>query len=136
MIQKIDHIGIAVRSLAEAMPFYERALDLTCERIETVDSQQVRTAFYACGEVHLELLEATGPESPVAKFIAKNGEGVHHIAFRTDGIEAQLRAAESAGTKLINAEPVAGAGGKRVAFLHPKSTHGVLMELCAPAGDA
>ncbi len=131
MIQKIDHLGIAVSSLADAIPLYEKALGLKCERIEEVASQKVKTAFFDVGGVHIELLEPTSEESPIAKFIAKNGEGVHHVAFATDDVMAQLAQASGAGVRLINETPVPGAGGKQVAFLHPKSTRGVLTELCS-----
>ena len=131
MITKIDHLGIAVKSLDEAVPFYERALGLKCEHREEVPSQKVRTAFFSCGEVHLELLEPTDPESPIAKYLEKNpAGGIHHVAFRSDDVEAQLRQAAGAGVRLINEKAFDGAGGKLVAFLHPKSTHGVLTELC------
>ncbi|MBL0057821.1 MAG: methylmalonyl-CoA epimerase [Elusimicrobia bacterium] len=132
MIQKIDHLGIAVKSLKESVPTYEKALGLKCERIEEVASQKVRTAFFSVGECHLELLEATDPESPIAKFIEKNGEGVQHVAFATDDVAAQLAQASGAGCRLIHEKPFPGAGGKLVAFLHPKSTHGVLTEFCMP----
>lgn len=133
MIRKIDHLGIAVKSLDEAVPYYEKALGLTCEHREEVPSQKVRTAFFSCGEVHLELLEPTDPESPIAKFLEKNpAGGIHHVAFGTDDIVAQLGQASKAGIRLINDKPFDGAGGKLVAFLHPKSTFGVLTELCAP----
>jgi len=131
MINQIDHLGIAVRSLDETVPVYEKALGLRCEHREEVPSQKVRTAFFDVGGVHLELLEPTSPESPVAKFLAERGEGIHHIAFRTDNIVGQLAQAAGAGVRLINEKPFEGAGGKLVAFLHPKSTHGVLTELCA-----
>ena len=131
MINQIDHLGIAVRSLDETVPVYERALGLRCEHREEVPSQKVRTAFFDVGGVHLELLEPTAPDSPIAKFLTERGEGVHHIAFRTDNIVGQLAQAAAAGVRLINDKPFDGAGGKLVAFLHPKSTHGVLTELCA-----
>jgi methylmalonyl-CoA/ethylmalonyl-CoA epimerase len=131
MIKQIDHLGIAVRSLDETVPVYEKALGLRCEHREEVPSQKVRTAFFDVGGVHLELLEPTAPESPIAKFLADRGEGVHHIAFRTDDITGQLAQAAGAGVRLINEKPFDGAAGKLVAFLHPKSTHGVLTELCA-----
>jgi methylmalonyl-CoA epimerase len=131
MIQKIDHIGIAVRSIEKAREYFEKVLGLKCEGVETVESQKVKTAFYSVGEVHLELLEPTSEESTVAKFLSKNGEGVHHIAFKTDNVKEQLNQAERYGCSLINREPVDGAGGKKVAFLHPKSTHGVLTEFCS-----
>lgn len=133
MLQRIDHLGIAVKSLAEAVPYYEKALGLTCEHTEEVASQKVRTAFFACGEVHLELLEPTDPESPIAKFLEKNpAGGIHHIAFATDDVSGQLRQAAGAGVRLIHEVPFDGAGGKLVAFLHPKSTFGVLTEFCMP----
>jgi len=133
MLTKIDHLGIAVRSLDEAVPYYEKALGLKCGHREEVPSQKVRTAFFAIGEVHLELLEPTDPESPIAKFLEKNpAGGIHHIAFGTDGIEAQLRQAAAAGVRLIHEQAFDGAGGKLVAFLHPKSTLGVLTEFCMP----
>ena len=131
MIKQIDHLGIAVRSLDETVPVYEKALGLRCEHREEVASQKVRTAFFDVGGVHLELLEPTSPESPIAKFLADRGEGIHHVAFRTDNIAGQLAQAAGAGVRLINEKPFEGAAGKLVAFLHPKSTHGVLTELCA-----
>ena len=132
MITRIDHLGIAVRSLDEMIPFYEKTLGLKCEHREEVPSQKVRTAFFTVGEVHLELLEPMSPDSPVAKFLEKNGEGVHHIAFASSDINSQLKNAASAGVKLIHEVPFEGAAGKLVAFLHPKFTHGVLTEFCAP----
>ena len=131
MIKQIDHLGIAVHSLDETVPVYEKALGLHCEHREEVPSQKVRTAFFDVGGVHLELLEPTSPESPIAKFLADHGEGIHHIAFRTDNITEQLAQAAGAGIRLIHEKPFEGAAGKLVAFLHPKSTHGVLTELCA-----
>jgi methylmalonyl-CoA/ethylmalonyl-CoA epimerase len=131
MITKIDHLGIAVQSLDQAVPYYEKALGLKCDRREEVASQKVRTAFFIVGEVHLELLEPTSPESPIAKYLEKNPSGgIHHIAFAADDIERQLLQAAGTGVKLINEKPFDGAGGKLVAFLHPKSTFGVLTELC------
>lgn len=136
MIKNIDHLGIAVRSLDQAVPYYENALGLKCEHREEVPSQKVRTAFFAVGEVHLELLEPTDPESPIAKFLEKNpAGGIHHIAFKTDNIEGQLKQAADAGVKLINEKPLEGAGGKLVAFLHPKFTFGTLTELCIPKSN-
>ena len=131
MLKKIDHLGIAVRSIAAARTFYEKVLGLPCEGEETVESQKVKTAFFAVGEVHIELLEPTSEESPIAKFLEKNGEGIHHVAYRTDDIEGQIRQAKEAGCRLIHETPIEGAGNKLVAFLHPKSTHGVLMEFCS-----
>src|ERR1700733_10227859 len=125
MITKIDHLGIAVPSLDQAIPYYEKALGLKCGRREEVASQKVRTAFFTVGEVHLELLEPTSPESPIAKFLEKNPSGgIHHLAFGVDDVESQLRQAAGTGVKLINEKPFDGAGGKLVAFLHPKSTFG------------
>jgi methylmalonyl-CoA/ethylmalonyl-CoA epimerase len=131
MIRKIDHLGIAVRSLDEAVPYYEKALGLKCQHREEVPSQKVRTAFFAVGEVHLELLEPTGPESAIAKFLEKNpAGGIHHIAFDSDDVDAQLNQAAGAGVRLIHDKPFEGAANKLVAFLHPKSTFGVLTEFC------
>ena len=133
MITRIDHIGIAVKSIDEALPYYEKALGLRCEHREEVPSQKVRTAFFSAGEVHLELLEPTSPESPIAKFLEKNPSGgVHHIAFATSDITGQLKQAADTGVKLLHEVPFEGAAGKLVAFLHPKSTFGVLTEFCAP----
>ena len=133
MITKIDHLGIAVRSLDESIPYYEQILGLTCEGREEVESQKVRTAFFAAGDVHLELLEPTSDDSPIAKFLEKNpAGGIHHIAFATDDIHGQLDHARQQGAKLIHEVPFEGAGEKLVAFLHPKSTFGVLTEFCQP----
>jgi methylmalonyl-CoA/ethylmalonyl-CoA epimerase len=132
MITKIDHLGIAVRSLDESVAYYENALGLHCEHREEVPSQKVRTAFFHVGEVHIELLEPTSVDSPIAKFLEKNGEGIHHVAFGTDDIAAQLKKAADSGVKLIHEVPFEGAGDKLVAFLHPKSTYGVLTEFCTP----
>jgi methylmalonyl-CoA/ethylmalonyl-CoA epimerase len=133
MITRIDHLGIAVKSIDEALPYYEKALGLRCEHREEVVSQKVRTAFFSVGEVHLELLEPTSPESPIAKFLEKNPSGgIHHIAFATSDINDQLKQAAGTGVKLLHEVPFEGAAGKLVAFLHPKSTFGVLTEFCAP----
>lgn len=131
MLKKIDHLGIAVRSIAEARLFYEKVLGLSCEGEEVVASQKVKTAFFLVGETHIELLEPTADDSPIAKFLEKNGEGIHHVAYKTDDIEQQLRLAREGGCQLIHQTPVVGAGGKKVAFLHPKSSHGVLTEFCS-----
>jgi methylmalonyl-CoA epimerase len=130
MIKKIDHLGIAVRSIETARTFYEEVLGLVCEKEEVVESQKVRTAFYSVGDIHIELLEPTSDDSPIAKFLSKNGEGFHHIAYRTDDIDGQLEIARDKGCRLIHETPIEGAGGKLVAFLHPKSTFGVLTEFC------
>ena len=131
MVNKIDHLGIAVHSIAQARIFYENVLGLSCERIEEVASQKVRTAFFTIGDTHIELLEPTEPDSPVARFLDKHGEGIHHIGYLSNDIEHELDRARENGIQLINEEPVAGAGGKLIAFLHPKSTHGVLTEICS-----
>lgn len=136
MIQKIDHIGIAVKSLENAIPFYQQVLGLTCEGTEEIQSQKVKTAFFAIGDIHLELLEPTSSDSPVAKFIEKNGEGVHHVAYYTDDIDGQLENAKKNNCRLIHETPIDGAGGKKVAFLHPKSTLGVLTEFCTNQGKS
>jgi methylmalonyl-CoA/ethylmalonyl-CoA epimerase len=134
MITKIDHLGIAVKSLDEAVAYYENVLGLTCEGREEVESQKVRTAFFAAGDVHIELLEPTSDESPIAKFLEKNpAGGIHHIAFATDDITGQLALAKEKGARLIHEVPFEGAADKLVAFLHPKSTFGVLTEFCQPA---
>jgi methylmalonyl-CoA/ethylmalonyl-CoA epimerase len=126
----IEHIGIAVADLKTAIDFYENVLGLECYNIEEIPEQKVRTAFLRIGNTKIELLESTDPEGPVGKFISKNGEGVHHIAFAVEEIEEQLVLAEQKGIKLIDNTPRKGAEGLEIAFLHPKSTHGVLIELC------
>ena len=130
MIKKIDHLGIAVRSIEAARTFYEKVLGLVCEKEEVVASQKVRTAFFTVGDIHIELLEPTSDDSPIAAFLEKKGEGFHHIAYRTDDIDGQLEIARKHGCRLINEAPIQGAGGKQVAFLHPKGTFGVLTEFC------
>ena len=136
MINRIDHLGIAVRSLDQAVQYYENALGLRCSGIEEVASQKVRTAFFDVGGTHVELLEPTAPDSPIAAFLEKRGEGIHHVAFATDDIDRQLATAKAAGVKLIHEVPFDGAAGKLVAFLHPKSTYGVLTEFCQPKPGA
>lgn len=126
----IEHIGIAVNSIADAIPFYERVLGLKCYNIEEVADQKVKTAFFMIGQTKIELLESTDPEGPIGKFLEKRGEGIHHIAFAVENIEERLREAEAAGIKLIDTTPRRGAEGLSIAFLHPKSTLGVLTELC------
>jgi len=131
MLKKIDHLGIAVHSIAEARQFYESVLGLTCEKEEEVPSQKVRTAFFVLGETHIELLEPTTEDSPIAKFLSTRGEGLHHVAYRTTDVEQQLSQARENGCKLIHETPFTGAGNKQVAFLHPKSSHGLLTEFCS-----
>ncbi len=130
-INKIEHIGIAVKSIEEALKYYENILGLECYAIEEVQDQKVKTAFLKIGETKLELLEATNSTSPIAKFIEKRGEGIHHIAFETDKIEETLNEIESKGIRLIDETPRKGAEGLQIAFLHPKSTTGVLTEICS-----
>lgn len=127
---KIEHIGIAVKNLEEAIAYYENILGLKCYAIEEVSNQKVKTAFFMVGETKIELLEATSDESPVAKFIEKKGEGVHHIAFAVEGLNSLLPELESKGIELIDKQSRKGAEGMNIAFLHPKSTFGVLTELC------
>lgn len=130
MLKKIDHIGIAVKNLDEALKFYEEKLGLKATGTEVVEEQKVRIAFLPVGESKLELLESTDPEGPVAKFIESRGEGVQHIALRVDNVEEKLKELEEQGVRLIDKTPRYGAGGARIAFLHPKSTYGILLELC------
>ncbi|MEG1615604.1 MAG: methylmalonyl-CoA epimerase [Bacteroidales bacterium] len=129
-LSHIEHLGIAVKSLDEAIPYYEKVLGLKCYAIEEVPSQKVKTAFFKIGQTKLELLEATSEDSPIAKFIEKKGEGVHHVAFATNDLPAALAKAEESGVQLIDKTPRGGAEGLEIAFLHPKSTRGVLTELC------
>ncbi len=135
MVKKIDHLGIAVHSIDQARDFYEKVLGLVCEKIEVVESQQVKTAFFAIGDTHIELLEPLSETSPIAKFLQKKGEGIHHVGYLTDDIEGCLTKARLAGVSLIHEEPVEGSGNKQIAFLHPKSTGGVLTEFCADPED-
>ena len=130
-ISHIEHLGIAVKSIEEALTYYEGVLGLKCYNIETVEDQKVKTAFLKVGETKIELLEATSPDSPVAKFIEKRGEGVHHVAYAVeDRVANALAESEEKGIRLIDKQPRKGAEGLHIAFLHPKSTYGVLTELC------
>jgi len=129
-ISHIEHIGIAVKDLQTAIPYYEEVLGLKCYNIEEVTDQKVRTAFFKVGQTKLELLEPTSEESAVAKFMEKKGEGVHHIAFRVENVANALAECESKGVQLIDKAPRKGAEGLSIAFLHPKSTAGVLTEFC------
>lgn len=126
---KIDHIGIAVRSLAEAVKVYEDAVGLKVSGYDQVDDQGVRVAMLNIGESRIELLEPTNPDSPIQKFMAKRGEGIHHIAVRVDNIEAALERLKASGARLIDSTPRQGAHNTRIAFVHPSSMHGVLLEL-------
>lgn len=129
-ISHIEHLGIAVKSLEEAIPYYEKVLGLKCYSIEEVADQKVRTAFFKVGQTKIELLEPTCEESTIAKFIENKGQGVHHVAFAVEGIEESLAEAEAAGVRLIDKTPRKGAEGLTIGFLHPKSTMGVLTEFC------
>ena len=126
----IEHIGIAVKSLDESIPYYEKVLGLACYAIEEVKDQKVKTAFFKVGDTKIELLESTDPEGPIGKFIEKKGEGIHHIAFAMDDVAGALKDAENHGIRLIDQQPRKGAEGLNIGFLHPKSTHGVLTEFC------
>lgn len=130
MVGKVDHIGIAVENLEEALKFYEDVLGIKCVAEEVVEEQKVRTAFLPLGDTEIELLESTSDDGPIAKFIEKKGEGIQHIAYRVDDIEKALEELEAKGIRLIDEKPRIGAGGAKIAFLHPKSTFGVLIEIC------
>lgn len=129
-MKKVDHIGIAVKSIEKALPYYTETLGLQLLSIEEVISQKVKVAFLDAGNLKLELLEAIDGESPIAKFIEKRGEGVHHIAFGVENIRERMKALTKEGVHLLQESPKKGAGGAEVAFLHPKSSYGVLYELC------
>ncbi|MCK9218397.1 MAG: methylmalonyl-CoA epimerase [Firmicutes bacterium] len=134
MVSKLDHIGIAVSNLEESVKFYEDILGLKLQGIEIVDEQKVKVAFLPLGDTEIELLEATSPDSPIEKFIEKKGQGIQHIAVRVEDIDKALAEAKEKGIRLIDEKPRYGAGGARIAFLHPKSTNGVLIELCERKG--
>lgn len=129
-VSHIEHLGIAVNSLEEAIPYWENVLGLKCYNIEEVADQKVKTAFFMVGQTKIELLEPTSEESTIAKYIEKRGQGVHHVAFAVEGIEDALADATEKGVQLIDKAPRKGAEGLSIAFLHPKSTMGVLTELC------
>ena len=129
-VLKIDHLGIAVKSIDKGKNFWTDVLGLEFEGSETVEPQKVTTAFFPVGESEVELLESTAPDGPVAKFLEKKGEGIHHVAFQVENLEAALAELKEKGIKLIDEKPRMGAGGKKIAFLHPKATNGVLVELC------
>lgn len=126
----IEHIGIAVKSLEESIPYYEKVLGLECYAIEEVKDQKVKTAFFMVGQTKIELLEATADDSPIAKFIDKKGTGIHHLAFAMDNVNQALKEAEENGVQLIDKTKRPGAEGLQIGFLHPKSTGGVLTEFC------
>ena len=129
-ISHIEHIGIAVNSLEEAIPFYEKSFGLKCYAVEEVSDQKVKTAFFKVGETKIELLESTDAEGPIGKFLEKRGQGVHHIAFATDNVNKALQESEDNGIRLIDKTARKGAEGLNIGFLHPKSTFGVLTEIC------
>ncbi|WP_421918684.1 methylmalonyl-CoA epimerase [Marinifilum sp.] len=126
----IEHIGIAVKSLEEAIPFYEKVLGLECYAIEEVVDQKVKTAFFKLGDTKIELLESTDPEGPIGKFVEKTGGGMHHLAFAVEDVQEALNDAQEAGCQVIDKAPRDGAEGLKIGFLHPKSTMRVLTELC------
>lgn len=130
MINKIEHLGIAVKSLEASAKMYESLLGKASYKTEVVESEGVSTMFFKLGESKIELLEATNPDSPIAKFIEKKGEGIHHIAYDVTNIEAEIKRLQEEGFQLIHEVPKGGADNKKIAFLHPKSTGGVLVELC------
>jgi methylmalonyl-CoA epimerase len=130
--KQIEHIGIAVRNLEESVGFYTQMLGMRLLGYETVESEKARVAFLEIGETRFELLEATAEDSPIAQFISKKGEGIHHIALQVDNAQERLDFLQSEGIQLIHKVPKAGAHGNQIAFLHPKSTKGVMLELCQP----
>lgn len=129
-MQKIEHIGIAVKSLAVSVPLYEKLLNTSCYKTEQVASENVNTAFFQTGPNKIELLESTDPEGVIAKFIARKGEGLHHIAFEVEDIYAEMERLRREGFTLLSDQPKAGADNKLICFVHPKQTNGVLIELC------
>lgn len=129
MLKNVDHIGIAVKTLGVSIPLFEKLLDTTCYKTEEVKSEMVKTAFFKTGETKMELLESANPSSAIARFIEKKGEGLHHIALKVDDIHAEIGRLKSEGFTFVDENPREGADNKLVAFLHPKSTNGVLVEL-------
>ena len=127
----IEHIGIAVKNLDESIKFYENVLGLKCYAVEEVKDQKVKTAFFKIGKTKIELLESTGNDGPISKFIEKKGEGIHHIAFKTNDIKSSIKELEEKKILLIDEHPRKGAEGLNIAFLHPKAANGVLIELCS-----
>jgi len=127
----IEHLGIAVKSLDESIPYFENLLGIKCYSVEEVKDQKVRTAFFKIGQTKIELLESTDPEGPIGKFLEKKGEGIHHLAFAFNNADEALKSAEEKGEILIDKVSRKGAEGLNIGFLHPKSTHGVLIEFCS-----
>lgn len=130
MIKKVDHIGIAVKDLDETLKFYEDVLGIKAQGNEVIEEQKVRVAFLPIGDTEIELLESTEENGPISKFIEKKGEGIQHIAYKVDDIDKAIEEMKSKGIRMIDEKPRYGAGGAKIAFLHPKSTFGVLIELC------
>ncbi|WP_066500803.1 methylmalonyl-CoA epimerase [Abyssisolibacter fermentans] len=130
MVMKVDHIGIAVKSLEETLKFYTQVLGLKLHDTEIVEEQKVKVAFLPIGDTELELLESTEEDGPIAKYIEKKGQGMQHIAFRVEDIEKAIEDMKNKGIRMIDEKPRYGAGGAKIAFCHPKSTNGVLVELC------
>ena len=129
MVKKVDHIGIAVKNLEETLKFYEGALGLKCGGTEVVEEQKVKVAFLPIGDTEIELLESTDEQGPISRYIEKKGEGIQHMAYRVDNIEKAIEEMKAKGIRMIDEKPRYGAGGAKIAFLHPKSTYGVLIEL-------
>lgn len=129
-MQKVEHLGIAVKNLQISVPLFEKLLDSPCYKTEQVETEKVNTAFFKQGETKIELLESTGPDGVIARFIEKKGEGLHHIAFEVVDIEKEMQRLKNEGFVLLNDKPKPGADNKLVCFLHPKHTNGVLIELC------
>ncbi len=127
---RVEHIGIAVKELSVSIPLFEKLLNTPCYKQEEVDSEQVQTAFFRQGETKIELLEATGPDSAIAKFLEKKGEGMHHIAFEVEDIHAEMKRLQQEGFVLLQETPKKGADNKLICFLHPKHSNGVLIEIC------
>jgi len=130
MVKKVDHIGVAVKNLEDSLKFYQDTLGLELAGVEVVEEQKVRVAFLPVGDTEIELLESTDPEGPIAKYIDKKGEGMQHIAYKVENIEEAIKEMEENGVRMIDKTPRYGAGGAKIAFCHPKSTKGVLVELC------
>ena len=129
-MQKVEHIGIAVKSLSSSIPLFEKLLNTECYKTEIVEGEKVNTAFFKSGDTKIELLESSHEEGTIARYIEKKGEGIHHIAFHVDDIEAEMKRLQAEGFVLLSDQPKAGADNKLVCFLHPKSTNAVLIELC------
>jgi methylmalonyl-CoA/ethylmalonyl-CoA epimerase len=129
-MQKVEHIGIAVRSLAASIPLFEKLLDAACYKTENVETEKVKTAFFQKGETKIELLESTAADGPIGKFIEKKGEGIHHIAFEVDDLQIEIERLKREGFIFLNDIPKKGADNKLICFLHPKSSNGILVELC------